>query len=133
MPAPSRIPRLVIGVEWFDKWVDTVVASIERALNVTSSDGISVRRGPSGTHIALNVLPTLILAKAHLGIPAMSGTTPGHALVTLYDFQFGGPSVVTQGITDTAWNYSSAAVDIGKKIKVARIGKFLWVIWEDCP
>ncbi|WP_406698555.1 hypothetical protein V5E97_06695 [Singulisphaera sp. Ch08] len=60
----------------------------------------------------------------------MSGSTPGKADVTLWDF--GGTSFVTQNVEVEAFNVGSTAVGATKLILLAMVGKYWFVIWEDC-
>jgi hypothetical protein len=63
------------------------------------------------------------------GIGAMSGTTPGSATCTLYNFD--GTSL-TAGDTDTVFNMASTAVAANKFLQVKSIQGHWFVDVEDC-
>lgn len=131
MPKPS-LDRLITGVDLVDSWIDKTLGAIEAALNVTASNGIKSTVSPNGIHLSLAAPPGWQWAKSSAsGIPAMSGSTPGKATdVTLYDFN--GTSLATQTVQETAYNLGSTAVGASKWLLLARIGKYWFVIWEDC-
>jgi len=136
MPTPEKLRKMKIGVKVVDDWIRETVEAIERALNVTGSGPISVRCGPQGTSIGLNLLPFFAVAKASAsGIPARSGSTLGKGTITHQDLTFGSAQNLTlsdQPTTDTAYHLDSQPVKPSNLLILVRILKFWVVVWEDC-
>jgi hypothetical protein len=128
---PTRLDRIATGVAWFDAWIDRTVSAIERALSIDVSPPLQMRQGPDGTQLAWS-LPIFAHAKSGgSGIAAMSGTTPGVADVTLWDFN--GTTLSTQAVTVKAYNKSATAVGANTHLTLVMIDKWWFVDWEDCP
>jgi hypothetical protein len=64
------------------------------------------------------------------GVPAMSGTTPGHADVTLYEFD--GTTLTLSGDTLTAYNMVPAAVAANKVVLLHWANGYPFVVVEPC-
>jgi hypothetical protein len=127
---PTKLDRIETGVAWFDSWIDRIVSAIERALSVDVSPPLQIRRGPDGTQIAWS-MPVFAHAKSGgSGIAAMSGTTPGVADVTLWDFD--GTTLTSQTVTVKAYNKSATAVGNNKHLILVMVDKWWFVDWEDC-
>jgi hypothetical protein len=127
---PTRLDRIATGVAWFDAWIDRTVSAIERALSIDVSPPLQMRQGPDGTQLAWS-LPIFAHAKSGGGgIPAMTGSTPGVADVTLEDFN--GTTLSSQTITVKAFNKSATAVGANKLLIIVMIDKWWYVLWEDC-
>lgn len=128
----KKMPRLVLGDEMIDGWIDGLVSTVERNSNVTATGGIQARVGPNGIALSLVGGGTLALAKSKTGgVPAMSGTTPGKADVTLWDYD--GDVIATQAVDVEAVNMGSDAVDENKLLILGRMEKYWLVLWEVCP
>lgn len=131
MPSPATIDRLITGYKPIDAWIDKIVSAIEQALNVTGGDGISVRRGPQGTQLALNLGPmsTLAMVKSG-GIPKMSGGIPGKGKITIQSFD--GEHAPMGTYDDDGYNIGLEDIDEGLVI-VTRLGRYWFVVVDPCP
>lgn len=128
--ATERMERLVTGVEEFDNYIDYMCSVIDAARNVTASAPIQARITPFGLQLA-GTAGGLILAKSKSGgIAALSGTAPGKADVTLWDYD--GMNIATQTVDVEAVNLASTAVGGSKMLLLAPLGKWKVVIWEEC-
>lgn len=124
------VPRLAIGNDVIDGWIEALCAAVERANNPTASPPVTLQAMPEGLHFG-GTRGLFAHAKSGAGgVPAMSGTTPGHADVTLYSDD--GSALVSQTVTEKAWNKSAAAVGANKHLILVRIEPRWWVLWEDC-
>lgn len=132
IPNSKKLPRLKTKNAAIDGWVDSIVSAVERNSNVTASGGIQARVGPMGIHLAYAAKHWQWAKSSASGIPAMSGSTPGKADdIVLYDFN--GTTLASQTITETAYNLGSTAVGASKWLLLAKIDKYWFVLWEDCP
>lgn len=135
MPA-KRLPRLVLGIEWFDEWIDTLVTAIEASLNITATPPLAAFTNEHGINLALLGNSNFVIAKSgSSGIPAMSGSTPGFDTVTLWDITWGtsAPTIATQTTTEKAVNLGSNAVGNNVMLVCVRVKKWLVVVTEFCP
>lgn len=130
----KKMPRLSLGDEMIDGWIDGLVSTVERNSNVTATGGIQARVGPNGIALSLVGDGLIKIAKSGgSGIPAMSGTTAGSGTVTLYDLAGAtGTTVATQAVTVTALNLASTAVGNNKMIGLVKYDKFWVVFCEWC-
>lgn len=125
-----QIDRLKTGIPGLDSYISYLCTEIELACNVTAAPPLQALRTPAGLNLRM-AASTFQWAKSKSGgIAAMSGSTPGKADVTLWDF--GGTSFVTQNVEVEAFNVGSTAVGATKLILLAMVGKYWFVIWEDC-
>ncbi len=79
---------------------------------------------------AIDPRDTRIAKTGSTGVPALSGTTPGHSdNVTIYTFD--GTSL-SQSAPMSVYNISTTAVGANKWLIVQRIGQYWFVIVEAC-
>ncbi|WP_422930123.1 hypothetical protein [Singulisphaera sp. PoT] len=123
---------MVTGVSSVDSWIDKVLSAIEQALNVSGSDGISVRRGPQGMQIGLNVGPTSTLATVKSGgIPKLSGGVPGRGNVTIQSFD--GVNAPVGIYDDQAFNMGNTDIAAGSLVALSRVGRYWFAFVVPCP
>lgn len=125
-----ELRRMVTGRPDFDQWVDETLTAIERALNVKAAPPLSLQERPDGISLGFTANYFQFAKSGGSGIVAASGSTPGSGSVTLYKFD--GTSLATQGRTITAYNLSAGAVAANAWLIVCQIGKWWFVIYEDC-
>jgi len=126
------IDRLKTGMPELDAYIDYLCSEIEAARNVTASHPIQARVTPNGLQLAGSV-PGIRLAKSKSGgVPKMTGSAPGKADVTLWDYD--GSNISSQTVDVEAINLSTLD-DVGgsKLILIVPFGKWWIVIWEECP
>lgn len=75
------------------------------------------------------LIPIAKVAKAGGGILGRSGTTPGAADVTLYNFD---GATLTAGATVRAYNLATGAVAGSAWLILLNVGRYWFVIWEEC-
>lgn len=116
------------------RWLEKKVAALERALDSAATTAGRVAQGLSLVQLAEaggggGVIAASFAKSGGSGIPALTGTTPGSATVTLYDFD--GTSL-TAGDTATAFNPSTTAVGANRWLIVLKVQTQWVVIVEDC-
>lgn len=99
---------------------------LRRAEHHPIGEAVPRMRGPQSTFACGKVAKT-----GGSGIPAMSGTTPGSATVTLYEFDVDAVSLAA-GDTVTAYHIGSTAVGNNKFIQVKWIDGGWFVDVESC-
>jgi hypothetical protein len=101
-----------------ESWTEISVVQNENVMQAVASSGGRLAKTGSG------------------GVPKLSGSTPGSATVTFYDFTGADmvPSTGTDGseVVGTVYNMASEDVGANKFIQVKTIGGFSFVDVEDC-
>lgn len=126
----TKLRRLVTGRTDIDQWIDETCSAIERSLNLRVAAPLVANLRPDGQYLSFAGVYLALAKSGGSGIPALSGSTPGKADVTLQLFD--GSSVSTDTRTEKAYNLSTTAVGNNKLLVLAKVGKWWIVIWEDC-
>lgn len=126
----TKLRRLVTGRTDIDQWIDETLSAIERSSNVRAAAPMVANLRPDGMFLSFAGVYLALAKSGGSGIPAMSGSMPGKADVTLQLFD--GSTLSSDTRTEKAYNLSQTAVGNNKYLILAKILKWWFVIFEDC-